>query len=63
LLRILIAHTNSTCKEIHGPAKIGEQVRSVIDSNKLRQELSWEPRTELSEGLKRTVDYFRERMR
>ena len=63
LLRILIAHTNSTCKEVHGPAKIGEQVRSVIDSNKLRQELSWEPRTELREGLKRTVDYFRERMR
>jgi len=63
LLRILIAHTNSTCKEIHGPAKVGEQVRSVIDSNKLRQELSWDPRTELSEGLKRTVDYFRERMR
>jgi UDP-glucose 4-epimerase len=63
LLRILIAHTNSTCKEVHGPAKIGEQVRSVIDSNKLHQELSWEPRTELSEGLKRTVDYFRERMR
>lgn len=62
LLRILIAHTNSTCKEVHGPAKNGEQERSVIDSNKLRQELSWEPRTELSEGLKRTVDYFRERM-
>lgn len=62
LLRILIAHTNSTCKEIHGPAKIGEQVRSVIDSSKLRQELSWDPKTELSEGLKRTVDYFRERM-
>ena len=63
LLRILIAHTNSTCKEVHGPAKIGEQIRSVIDSNKLRQELSWEPRIELREGLKRTVDYFRERMR
>jgi UDP-glucose 4-epimerase len=40
LLRILIAHTNSTCKEVHGPAKNGEQVRSVIDSTKLRQELS-----------------------
>jgi len=63
LLRILIAHTNSPCKEVHGPAKIGEQIRSVIDSNKLRQELSWEPRIELREGLKRTVDYFRERMR
>jgi UDP-glucose 4-epimerase len=62
LLRILVTHTSSTYKEVHGPAKSGEQVRSVIDSAKLRQELSWEPRTELSEGLKRTVDYFRERM-
>lgn len=62
LLRILIAHTNSTCKEVHGPAKKGEQARSVIDSSKLSQELSWEPRTEITEGLKRTVDYFRERM-
>jgi len=24
--------------------------------------LSWEPKTELNDGLKRTVDYFRERM-
>jgi len=62
LLRILITHTNSACKEVHGPAKNGEQIRSVIESGKLRQELSWEPKTELSEGLKRTVDYFRERM-
>lgn len=62
LFRILITHTNSTCKEVHGPAKNGEQARSVIDSGKLRQELSWEPKTELSEGLKRTVEYFRERM-
>jgi UDP-glucose 4-epimerase len=34
----------------------------VVDSSKLHQELSWEPKIELSEGLKRTVDYFRERM-
>ena len=63
LLRVLVQHTNSTCKEVHGPAKGGEQARSVIDSGKLRQELSWESKTELSEGLKHTVDYFRERMR
>ncbi len=62
LMRLLITHTNATSKEIHGPAKKGEQARSVIDPSKIRQELSWEPRTELSEGLKLTVDYFRERM-
>lgn len=62
LFRILIQHTGSTCKEVHGPAKKGEQARSVIDSAKLRHELSWEPKTGLSEGLKKTVEYFRERL-
>jgi len=63
LFRILIQHTNSTCKEIHGPAKKGEQARSVIDNTKLRHEVSWEPRADLSDGLKKTVEYFRERLR
>lgn len=62
LFRILIQHTGSTCKEIHGPAKKGEQARSVIDSTKLRHELSWDPKADLSDGLKKTVEYFRERL-
>jgi UDP-glucose 4-epimerase len=62
LFRMLIQHTGSTCKEVHGPAKKGEQTRSAIDSTKLRQELSWEPKTDLNEGLRKTVDYFRERL-
>jgi len=62
LFRILVQHTGSTCKELHGPAKKGEQARSVIDASRLRHELSWEPRMSLSDGLKRTVEYFKERM-
>lgn len=62
LFRILVQHTGSTCKELHGPAKKGEQARSVIDASKLRHELSWEPKMSLSDGLKRTVEYFKERM-
>jgi UDP-glucose 4-epimerase len=62
LFRILVQHTGSTCKEVHGPAKKGEQARSVIDSTKLRHEVSWEPKADLSEGLKKTVEYFRSRM-
>ncbi|HKT36560.1 MAG TPA: NAD-dependent epimerase/dehydratase family protein [Nitrospira sp.] len=62
LFRILVQHTGSTCKEIHGPAKKGEQARSVIDSTKLRQEVSWEPKADLSDGLKKTVQYFRDRL-
>ncbi|WP_455242073.1 SDR family oxidoreductase [Petrachloros mirabilis] len=62
LFRILVEHTGTTCKEVHGPAKKGEQARSCIDNSKLRLELAWEPRTGLSEGLKKTVEYFRERL-
>ncbi len=63
LFRILVQHTGSVCKEIHGPAKKGEQARSVIDSTKLRHEVLWEPKADLSEGLKKTVEYFRDRLR
>jgi UDP-glucose 4-epimerase len=62
LFRILVQHTGSNCKDVHGPSKKGEQARSVIDSTKLRQEVSWEPKADLSEGLKKTVEYFRARL-
>jgi len=59
LFRILVDLTKSDCKEIHGPAKKGEQLRSVIDAGRIRQELGWEPRTRLRDGLAKTVEYFR----
>lgn len=51
--------TGSDFQEIHGPAKKGEQSRSVVDAAKLRNELGWEPRVTLREGLEKTVAYFR----
>ncbi len=59
LFGMLADLTKSGSKQVHGPAKKGEQARSVVDSTKLRQELGWEPRTLLSEGLSRTVEFFR----
>lgn len=44
--------------EIHGEAKRGEQLRSVLATQKARRELGWEPRTDLGEGLKQTVSFF-----
>lgn len=44
----------------HGPAKPGEQKRSVIDAGLLRRELGVPAPIPLSEGLKRTADWFRE---
>lgn len=59
LFRILVDLTGASCKEVHGPAQKGEQMRSVIDPAKIKQELGWEQKVDLAEGLKRTVAYFR----
>jgi len=50
----------SKCKEIHGPAKEGEQKRSCLDFSKAKQELGWKPKYSLEEGLKKTVEWFKE---
>ncbi len=58
---LLNRHTGGKASEQHGPAKPGEQIRSVISHRKIKDVLGWEPRVGLEEGLKRTVDYFRDR--
>jgi UDP-glucose 4-epimerase len=44
---------------VHGPAKPGEQRRSVLDPAHAKTLLGWTPATTLDDGLRRTVDYFR----
>jgi UDP-glucose 4-epimerase len=44
---------------VHGPAKPGEQRRSVLDSTLAQKELGWQPKTTLSEGLAQTVAAFK----
>lgn len=55
--------TNSPCQEIHGPAKKGEQLRSVLDASKLEKETAWAPAVSLSEGLDETVKFFQQQKR
>ena len=59
LFTMLQELTSSSCRELHGPARKGEQVRSVIDPMLVRKDLGWEPKVLLKEGLKRTVESFR----
>lgn len=57
-LRSLI---NSPLPEMHGPAKLGEQLRSVIAWTRAVEVLGWRPQVSLGEGLRQTVEYFRTR--
>lgn len=58
IFRTLKELTNAAQEEFHGPAKAGEQRRSVCSPNKLKAMFGWEPKMQFAEGLKRTVDFF-----
>jgi len=46
-------------KEKQGPAPKGEQLRSVITSNKLFNQFNWKPSMHIDEGLKKTFESFK----
>jgi len=45
--------------EQHGPARPGEQFRSVCTYRRAEEELGWRPEVGLEEGLAATMEYFR----
>lgn len=53
--------TRAESKELHGPGKKGEQLRSVVDCSKLTKETGWEPTISLAEGLAKTVEFFQKK--
>ncbi len=63
LFRIIKKFSGVAFEEKHGQAKIGEQLRSVIDHSKAKKILGWEPTIMLDEGLRRTVEFFREKLK
>ena len=44
----------------HGPARAGDVYRISLDSSRAEAELAWTPKTDLAEGLARTVKFLRE---
>jgi UDP-glucose 4-epimerase len=57
----LIVATGSRSEVRHGPAKPGEQRRSVVECRRAADVLGWRPEVPLDEGLRRTVAFFRAR--
>ena len=47
-------------KEVHAPAKEGEQKRSVLSYEKAQAILGWKPKMELKIGLAQTYNWFKE---
>lgn len=59
LFRKLKRLTGGVFREAHGPAKLGEERRSVLDCRKAARELAWRPRVTLDEGLRKTMAWFK----
>jgi UDP-glucuronate decarboxylase len=59
LAKQVMALTDSDCELRHLPLPADDPVRRKPDITRARDVLGWEPAVPLSEGLARTVDYFR----
>jgi len=44
----------------HGPPRKGDVYRIALDNTRAAEQLGWRPQIQLEEGLRITVDYFRE---
>lgn len=47
--------------EKHGPERPGEQQTSSLDYSKAKQKLGWTPKMKLEDGLRLTVDWYKEK--
>ncbi len=62
IFRLVRKLCESNALEQHGPAKPGEQIRSVIDASLAQRVLGWRPQVSLEDGLRETVAFFRARL-
>jgi UDP-glucose 4-epimerase len=56
---ILIKETKTAIKRRHGSAKLGEQKISHLNISLANEKLAWKPHVSLEQGLRETVEYFR----
>ncbi|RMD94682.1 MAG: NAD-dependent epimerase/dehydratase family protein [Calditrichaeota bacterium] len=54
--------TGARAEEYHGPPKPGEQLRSCISYKKAEKILGWRPEIDLNQGLRLTVQFFKEHL-
>ncbi len=62
LFKTLNSFFDNSYPEKHAPAKPGEQMRSVISYEKIKQELGWTPKYDLQTGLQKTYEWFKENL-
>ena len=62
LFRKLALLTEYTLEPRRGPQRKGDVYRIALDNARAKEQLGWEPRILLEEGLRLTVEYFRDQI-
>ena len=62
IYRELAQLTGVTVPAEHGPARPGEQRRSVLDATRAKKRLGWSAATPFGESLRQTVAWFRKEL-
>src|SRR3989338_6975942 len=60
LCNIMLKTAGADTKHVHGPAKMGEQRRRVISSNKINSECDWTPKNSIKDGISKTINFFKD---
>lgn len=63
LFRKLAILTDYKLEPNFGPRRKGDVFRIALDNTRARNDLGWEPKIQLEEGLSQTVEYFRHQVR
>ncbi len=58
LYELLLGISGRDLPPEHGPAKLGEQLRSSVDPARAGRALGWRPEVDLAAGLKETLRFF-----
>jgi UDP-glucose 4-epimerase len=62
LFRKLALLTEYKLEPLRGPQRKGDVYRIALDNTRAKEQLGWEPRIVLEEGLRLTVEYFRDQI-
>jgi UDP-glucose 4-epimerase len=57
----LVSELDIDLEKKYGPERPGEQVTSSLDYSKAQKILGWSPKIDFDEGVKKTVEWFREK--
>ncbi len=63
IFKMLKKITQTKIKAIYGPPIKGEQRRSCLAIKKAKRELGWSPKVRLDDGLKKTVQWFKKKIK